>query len=228
MDGCNNSSYWYNYEPIVGTTNQITWVGGDIECLGVCNGARLTTLQATIIDKLCTLVNSADVSNLQLPDCFVDAWGTQDKTILNFLNFILQTACDQQKTIEQLQVGVENVDPLVTVDYKCCSDNPCVTTGTVKLSIALQNIINCLCSLKEELEDSKLQVTAAIAVAQQALTTAQQTQNQLINTNQSIQGLSSRLNNAECKINCIITNATDSGINVLPELSLTHSCPSCT
>ena len=34
------------------------------------------------------------------------------------------------------------------MDYKCCSENPCVTTGTVTLSVALQNIINCLCEQK--------------------------------------------------------------------------------
>lgn len=225
---CNNSNYWYNYEPVIGTTNQVIWKGGDIPCLDVCDGSRLTTLQAAIIDKLCTLLASADVSGITLPDCFIIAWGTQDKTILNFLNFILQTACEQQKLIDELENEIQNVNPLVTIDYKCCSDNPCVTTGTVTLSEALQNIINCMCTLKEELDDAQTGILAAQAVAQEALTEAQATQNQLNITNQTLLALSTRMNNVECKINCIITNATDSGINTLPELSLSHSCPSCT
>ena len=145
-----SSSYTYDVcQPFV-SSQCVSWQGPPIPCLNICTGQSLTQTQTAIANSICTLLGDVDMSTITIPQCLVTLWGTQSPSILNLFGLLLQEACIQNTTLSSLQSQITNIDPLVTVDYQCCATNPCVTTGTVTLSVALQNIINCLCTLNSQ------------------------------------------------------------------------------
>ena len=156
--GCETANYLYTRCPEVVSTNCITYQGESIDCLGICKGMTLTKLEDIVVNKICdlaTLTNMSVIDFTHKCPWIATAWNNAhpgnhpnvDNTILNILNFILDELCVLQAEITVLQTPVE---PKVTLDYACCSTNSCVTTGKVTLSVALQNIINCICEVKSE------------------------------------------------------------------------------
>ena len=131
----------------VTTTNCVSYQGESIPCLNICRGDSVTYVENAIAVALCKLITETDMSNVVLPPCLIEAWNTRDKTILEFIKFLLEESCTLQGQIDALNTELATFQPMVTVDYKCCSDSPCVTVGTVTVTEALQNIINCLCNV---------------------------------------------------------------------------------
>lgn len=131
----------------VTTTDCVRYNGESVPILGICKGDNLTSVENSILVALAKLVTETDLSNIILPDCLITAFGTRDKTILEFIKFLLEESCTLQAQIDTLNSDLATFQPMVTVDYKCCSDSPCVTIGTVTVTEALQNIINCLCNV---------------------------------------------------------------------------------
>lgn len=152
--GCETANYLYTRCPEVVSTNCITYQGADIPCLGICKGSNLSVVEMAIANRLCELSDLTNATSITVPACIIAAWnaGQEDKTILNLLQFALDQICVLQAEITVLQTPVE---PKVTLDYACCSTNSCVTTGKVTLSVALQNIINCICEVKSEVSTLK-------------------------------------------------------------------------
>lgn len=152
--GCETANYLYTRCPEVVSTNCVTYQGADIPCLGICKGSNLSVVEMAIANRLCELSDLTDATTITVPACIIAAWnaGQEDKTILNLLQFALDQICVLQAEITVLQTPVE---PKVTLDYACCSTNSCVTTGKVTLSVALQNIINCICEIKSEVSTLK-------------------------------------------------------------------------
>ena len=155
MNSYDTSSGGVNYTPFKHTSDEIKWVGEPVPCLNVCRGASITTLEKAILDKLCTLVGEVDMSNVTIPSCFVDAWLNKDKTILLLFEFLLTTACQQAQTIATLPT---TNDPVITLDYKCCADNPCFNSVEVKISEHLQQILDCICALNTRVVDLEVYV----------------------------------------------------------------------
>lgn len=142
------SSYWYNSSAIKATSNEILYVGKTVDCLDFCDKSRLTTVQEKILDKICELVGITDVTSIHIPTCLVEAWGTSDETILNFLQFLLDQHCSLKSTVDELPT---TNNPFVTISYCCCNDGDgCNTQVTLTLSEHIQKIVNCLCDLKTE------------------------------------------------------------------------------
>lgn len=134
------------YNTFKHTTSEIRWVGGDIPCLGICNGISLTKLETEIANKVCELLQTTDASKLILPKCLDVAWKKRDKTILEFIKFLLDNYCTQQQINASLQNEINNVNPQITLSYCCCNeDDGCNTSVTLTLSSHLQKILNCLC-----------------------------------------------------------------------------------
>ena len=211
--GCETANYLYTRCPEVVSTNCITYQGESIDCLGVCKGMTLTKLEDIVVNKICNLATLTDATTITVPACIIAAWnaGQEDKTILNLLQFALDQICVLQAEITVLQTPVE---PKVTLDYACCSTNSCVTTGKVTLSVALQNIINCICGLNTKIEsfqtsigDANIKAGNAIDIAQDALDTITAQQN-------AITALSTQINLQKLKINEIITAASTSLVAV--------------
>ena len=142
------SSYWYDSSPVKATSNEILYVGKTVDCLDFCDKPRLTTVQEKILDKICELVGITDVTSIHIPTCLVEAWGTSDETILNFLQFLLDQHCSLKSTMDELPT---TNNPFVTISYCCCNDGDgCNTQVTLTLSEHIQKIVNCLCDLKTE------------------------------------------------------------------------------
>lgn len=217
MAKCKNcrSSNSYSGCPDTTTSDCVKWQGGDIECLGICNGDMLTDVENTFAENICALLSTTDMSSVEIPECLRVAWGTKDPTILNLINFLLQEHCNLNTKVDGIDTELQTFDPLITVDYKCCSDNPCVTTGTVKLSIALQNIINCLCTQKQLIDEQSATISDLNDKVESLSTQVENFGDQLSTLTTGMAALSGLLTGTyRNKINCII-NGT----------GLTASCP---
>jgi len=135
-----------NYTPYKHTTDEILWNGGEIPCLGICNNITLTQLETDIANKVCELIELTDATDLVLPDCLIVSWQTRDKTVLEFIKFLLDEYCTQQAVNAQLQDEINTVNPQITLEYCCCNEaSGCGTSVTLTLSDHLQKILNCLC-----------------------------------------------------------------------------------
>lgn len=214
------SSYWYDSSPVKATTNEVLWVGGDIDCLGICNNSRLTTVQTKMANAICDLITTTNIDDIVIPECFKEAFATSNPVIVDFITLLLQTACTQKGQIETIEGSLETLNPLVSVDYKCCSDNPCVTTGVVKLNVALENIIQCICSLKEYvgvIPDGQTSVVGYITSLQNTVNfltgIVNNYSNEIIALQNGLQTASAKIVVLEGKVNCIISNLDDQDLN---------------
>lgn len=206
MSECNSFSGKFTSSPILGSTDSIVWNYAAIPCLEICTGERLTSVQYKIALKICELITLTDVSNIEI-DCInlKTAFGTRDKTILEFIDFILEQLCAQLAINASIEDQLENIDPNVTINLSCCSDNPCVSTGTIKLSVVLQSLANCICeqkgridTLEDTIEDLQDEVDSAVATANSALAT-------LTTINNSINTLTSLVTTANTRSDTFAT-----------------------
>ena len=164
-----SSSYWYDSSPILGTAAQIVYGGADVYCKDVngvdvlvaCKGTRLSEMQLSILERICSLESSVDICSINIPSCFSSFFEplyctASDKTVIDFINFLLETACNQQNNLAT-KASKDEVNPFVTLEYCCCSPtctspggDCCGTSVNVRLSEHIQNVLDCLCKYKEE------------------------------------------------------------------------------
>ena len=209
-----SASYIYSRCPDYLSSDCVTYVGPSIPCLNICTNQTVTQVESAIANSLCTLIGETDMSAIQIPQCLLTLWGTAEPTIKTLFALLLEDACNQQASISSLQNQISTIDPLVTIDYKCCSANPCVTTGTVKLSVDLQNLVNCLCDLNSQIETIKADINElnqSIISNSNAITYLSNTQTTIQNiTTTTASGLQSLTNT----VNCIKSALIAQGINV--------------
>lgn len=202
------SSYTYDRCQPQLSSECVVWVGNPIPCLNICTGQSLTQTQTAIANSICTLLGDVDMSTITIPQCLVTLWGTQSPSILNLFSLLLQEACIQNTTLSSLQSQITNINPLVTVDYQCCATNPCVTTGTVTLNVALQNIINCLCDLNSQVANFNNEINT-LTTGLNSLNAQVATINQFINTQTTLNStLSSSIQALQTRATCIINGVT--------------------
>jgi len=156
--------------PDATTTSCVEWSGGDFPCLQVCTGDSLTDLQTSVLTKLCEVLGGVDMTSVILPDCLKAAWNTEDPTILNFIQFLLDEHCQLQVAVNQLPT---TNNPIFSLDYKCCANNPCITETVVSVSQHLQNILTCLCTQSARIDELETQVSNLQDTANTALALAQ-------------------------------------------------------
>ncbi len=200
MGECNTNSFNYNFTPIMHTTDSIQWVGDAVECLDVCSGARLTELEAAILEKLCSLVNTVDLDSVVIPTCLTTAWGTKDKDLLTFINFLLDQNCVQQTQIDTNTSNIVSIDPVFTIEYTCCDDS-CIPGTTLKLSQHLEKILLCLCDVKSIALDAQSKAENALIKASSANTVANQAALTAVTASENVTDTYAVL---KAKINCII------------------------
>ena len=148
------SNYTPTYKcPNTTTSDCVRYVGVDIPCLDVCNGDMLTAVENAIAVKLCSLVSATDISNLTIPICFTVAWVKKDKTILNALNFLLETACNQQNLITDLQTNSLTIDSLIEVNYPPCCTDECNLNVNLTISAHFEKILTCLCQQADRITE---------------------------------------------------------------------------
>lgn len=150
MHTCDSCSNKLDKCAEVYSTGCIRYSGPSIPCLNICTGDSLTFVENSIATKLCEIVGVTDMSTITIPTCLIEAWGTKDKDILNLIQTLLDYSCSLKFQIDSINTELTTFDPLITVDYKCCSDD-CTTSGTLKLSKILEDIISCICKTKADL-----------------------------------------------------------------------------
>lgn len=150
--GCNNSNTTYSRCNPPVSTNCVFYQGDSKTCehdpgFSICKGDNLSNVQGEIFDRLCQLIGDTSVKNVVIPCLLEPAWVEQDKTILNYFNYILEVACTQRQVITEINNSITTLDPFVSVCLKCCEESSC-NTPQIRLSKALEKIINCLCEAK--------------------------------------------------------------------------------
>jgi hypothetical protein len=208
MPACVSASYLTDVCPISGPNTCISWQSGDVPCLNICNGMPISSAELIFANNICALLNTTDLSNITIPTCLQTVWniGQEDKTIFTLVNFLLEQECVLQAQITALQTPTE---PNVTVDFKCCSQNPCVTNGTVSLTTAFENIITCLCQLFTNISTLQDQINvlqnnlASLTDATTNTSNAGSLASQLILQQTSLSTLTSLFNTLEDRVNCL-------------------------
>lgn len=173
--GCDTSSTTYTRcnPPI--STNCVFYQGQTLNCpndstFTVCKGENMSDVQKTIFDKICALSGKIDVTSIQFPCSLQTAWTSQDKTILDLLQYMVDIQCSQNQLLTTLDEhvnarvevnGIKTIDPYVEVCLACCGDSSCSGTTTVLLSQALESIITCLCNARTEAANALAQATIA-------------------------------------------------------------------
>lgn len=133
------------------SSSSVIWDGEDIPCLGICKGANLTNLELAIINKVCAVDESIDLSTVTLCQSFIDALGNKDKTVANLFQILFDYNC----TIPQLLNGVDNkITSLtkLTLNLACLSDR---APSIITINSVFQLIIDTICELKSDYEDFK-------------------------------------------------------------------------
>lgn len=168
MGNCSTCSNKLDKCPDVIASGCVKYTGPSIPCLDVCTGDSLSEVEHSIVTKLCEVVGLTDMSKIVIPTCLIEAWGTRDKDILNLIQVLLNYACSLQGQIDDINTELKTFDPLITVDFKCCSDD-CITSGTLKLSKVLEDIISCICKTKADLAS----LTSTVAIQATYITSLQ-------------------------------------------------------
>lgn len=147
---CNSCGNSYDRCPDVLSGKCVSYQGAPIPCLKLCTGDSISYVQEQVALKLCELVGLTDMSNVVIPSCLITAWSTNDYTILNLIQTLLNNSCNLQSQIDNINTELSTFDPMITVEWKCCSTAPCYVNPTIKVSEAIQSIIDCICLVKAD------------------------------------------------------------------------------
>lgn len=187
-------------KPLV-STECVIYKGKNIPCLNVCKGEKLSSVEVKILDKICELVGDVDMSSVVLPTCLVTAWGTKDKSVFNFIQFVLDQFC--------LLNSTEIIEPQIDIDYMCLSNNPCINTQVVvTVPKAIQDIIIYLCDLSDKVNIIE---NSTIPNLDTKITTLTNRVANLENSNTTLINSITTINN---RINCIVTNLNANSITI--------------
>jgi hypothetical protein len=161
MNNCESSNYWYNSSPTKGNTDNIVWNGGDIPCLGICNGVKLTALQTAIANKLCEIVADIDLSTLVIPQSLSTAFAGADDSVLAVIQILLNQYDGQQPGTQQAEIDSINntlatFNPQITVDYPNCCSSLCLTDNELTISEHFEKVLGCLCTLSNTVSEQTI------------------------------------------------------------------------
>ena len=192
--------------PLVTTTNCISYQIQN-DCLGICEGDSLSYALYTITNNICSLNTITNVSSIAIPSCLTSLWSTNTPTIYNFINTLTQEACVLQTQIDNINTTLSTFNPQITLDYQCCSNNPCFSGSTVSLTQAFQNIISCICGLSSQIsgyQNSLTQLT--IELQTQAVTITNQAI-QITTLNNTVTSLTQMVALLQSQVQCLNSNA---------------------
>lgn len=136
----------------------IRWESGDFSCLDICNGDILSEAQFNIATQICNLISATDLSSVTIPDCLKTAWATNDPTILNFIQFLLDKHCEQQALIESLNTNEFTLETGFVITYPSCCSDECEDSPVLTLSQHLEKILTCLCQQYDRIQTLETQI----------------------------------------------------------------------
>jgi hypothetical protein len=127
------------------STDCVEWQAGAFPCLDICNGDILSEAQFNIATELCRLIGEMDVSSVTIPPCLGEAWNTNDPTVLNFIQFLLdsdQILCERITSLEDNQFTLATE---FSVDFSECCASECEVAASLTLQENFQEVLKCLC-----------------------------------------------------------------------------------
>lgn len=203
-----SSAYKYSKCPEQLSSSCVTWESAGIPCLNICQGDNLSIANYNMAQAICQLIGEVDMSSIIIPECLQLAWGTNQPDILNFITLLVNNQCTIQDQLTSINNELATIDPLITVNFctSCTNSNPCVQTGTITVSEAINSTILCLCNLylivnAQQLEITNLQNELGTFATQVQLNTqisALQTQITSLQVN-----LSNNVTGLQASINCL-------------------------
>lgn len=131
----------------------VIWNGPVIPCLDICNGDSLTDAMWAVADKVCTISDDIDLSDLDL-HCLLDLCEScpGEKTIKTIIQLLLDNQCSLKTLIDGISGGESSCCDL-SLNMRCLRifgefDNEIPQN----LNQTLQSIINELCDHKTRIE----------------------------------------------------------------------------
>lgn len=137
------------------TTDCVEWTADDIECLGICYGDTLSSAEFKIATKVCQLAEDleVDVANITIPSCFTTAFLTREKTVLEFLSFLLDTVCTQQTSLETLSNTAITLTTNFEVEYPDCCSDTCNVGYNLNITEHFERVLGCLCQQADRITE---------------------------------------------------------------------------
>lgn len=130
---------------IIYPSDCVQYQGPPVPLLGICTGDSITEVEQAIINKLLEVLSGTGITldQVSLENCVYlkDLFGSQDKTLVNLINLLIQSDCNLKALIDELFVRTQPSNFIF--DLKCL---PVITNPTTEKII--QSIITELCSLK--------------------------------------------------------------------------------
>lgn len=125
------------------TSNQcVVWEGGEVKCLGICNGDSLAEAEKIIADKVCELAKELDLSEVDL-SCVIANCPT-DKNLRTILELLLENQCTLKDLIGATTGGTTEVS--LNLNLKCLKKfDEFGNEIPQNLNQALQSTVNMVC-----------------------------------------------------------------------------------
>lgn len=127
----------------------ITWEGGDIPCLGICNGDDLDQAEKIIADKICDIMSDMDMSKVDIT-CILDTCTQrcEDKSLKSIVQLLFDNQCCIKDLIDNISGGSTDVE--VNLNMRCLKKfDDFGNEIPQNLNQSLQSLINQVCSDKE-------------------------------------------------------------------------------
>jgi hypothetical protein len=205
----NSSTTYSRCNPPV-STNCVFYQGENLKCsydesFAICKGQNMSAVQEEIFNRICQLIGDTDVTEVNIPCTLEVAWNDQDKTVLNYFNYLLEVACAQKAAIASIGLDSLTIDSHIIINEPCCDS--CETSCTVQLTIpqAFNDIIKCLCNAKaniKKLEGDLYNLSQEVINVKSDYTKFNDfiTSQTILNSSNSI-----RLSEIESKTTCLLT-----------------------
>lgn len=125
------------------TSNQcVVWEGGEIKCLGICNGDSLAEAEKIIADKVCELAKELDLGEVDL-SCIL-ATDPADKNLKKVLEVILENQCTLKELVDS--INTDSPDTGLNLNLKCLKRfDEFGNEIPQDLTQVLQSAVNMLC-----------------------------------------------------------------------------------
>lgn len=154
-NNCTTNSF-QDSDPNNITSNSVIWQGGDIECLGICNGVKLTPLVSAIVEKVCKTIEDIDITDVELCPEFITKLGIKDKNIANLFQVLFDYNCTLTELLDNIQDQLD-IKQQIIVNLKCLQPtpdtDPCGQYSDMTLNSILQIIIDAFCDLRAEYDE---------------------------------------------------------------------------
>ena len=84
----------------------VVWQGGDVLCLGICNGDKLSDAEKAIADKVCEIASDLDLSQVDI-SCVLDKCKTvsNDKSVSALIQILFDNQCCLKDLIDSINGG---------------------------------------------------------------------------------------------------------------------------